>query len=317
MPHSNPNNLDVKATTVANPKKPRPSSQNSSGSANNKRLKWTPQLHELFVRAVEQVGMKIILNLMNQSVLTKNHVKSHLQKYREALKKGKIVMDEQGRFTNNAQMFNDCDSDDQNSISDQYNNVDLNQTQEEDEIKQLRLQQKKQQLQLQKQQQKQQQLLQQQQQQQKQLLQQKQEQQQLLLDQKMEQERLEQRRKEQESEQSEDSNNDQELNDTFLAILKNVAAYDRDVLLQLVQTMKDLSNQDHCSAMLRGFNIGVCVGVKFGHLLNQNTTSPTTTNSTNSSPSDGSVDSGSRTSEEIVMRTDSEKSPPSMSPASV
>ncbi|XXG46235.1 hypothetical protein AAC387_Pa02g1136 [Persea americana] len=68
------------------------SSNISSGVAtsNKTRIRWTQDLHECFVESVEQLGgadkatPKGILNLMNHDGLTVLHVKSHLQKYRNA-----------------------------------------------------------------------------------------------------------------------------------------------------------------------------------------------------------------------------------------
>lgn len=57
-----------------------------------KRLVWTPELHERFVKAIETVGLnqavpKTLVTIMNVEGLTTEHVKSHLQKYRNSLRK--------------------------------------------------------------------------------------------------------------------------------------------------------------------------------------------------------------------------------------
>ncbi|KAG5596748.1 hypothetical protein H5410_037980 [Solanum commersonii] len=54
------------------------------------RFRWTVELHELFVKAVNELGgpyeatPKNIVKLMDDEDITPDHIKSHLQKYRQS-----------------------------------------------------------------------------------------------------------------------------------------------------------------------------------------------------------------------------------------
>lgn len=60
-------------------------------TARRRRLKWTDELHQKFLRAIDEVGSetavpKALMMSMNVPGLTRENIASHLQKYRQRLK---------------------------------------------------------------------------------------------------------------------------------------------------------------------------------------------------------------------------------------
>ncbi|XP_061349151.1 two-component response regulator ARR2-like [Gastrolobium bilobum] len=74
-----------------------------SSTSTKPRLVWSPELHRQFAAAVIELGVnnaapKKILELMNVHGLTRDHVASHLQKYRLRLQRGSGVSPHQSNF---------------------------------------------------------------------------------------------------------------------------------------------------------------------------------------------------------------------------
>ncbi len=102
-PTSNAPRPSTSASSEAS-KAPPSSSRNPTptpSSSSRSRFTWTPELHAHFVNAVYHLGLdnampKSILALMNVPGMTREHVASHLQKYRQQLKRQQQQQQEEG-----------------------------------------------------------------------------------------------------------------------------------------------------------------------------------------------------------------------------
>ncbi|TVU25516.1 hypothetical protein EJB05_28015, partial [Eragrostis curvula] len=79
-------------TSMSSRKKKKEDGTREDKEAKRQRIQWSGQLHRLFVEVVHQLGIdkavpKKIVEMMNVEGLTRDHVASHLQKYRLFLKK--------------------------------------------------------------------------------------------------------------------------------------------------------------------------------------------------------------------------------------
>ncbi|XP_058099329.1 transcription factor PCL1-like [Magnolia sinica] len=87
-----------------------PDDDQSARALKRPRLVWTPQLHKRFIDVVAHLGIKnavpkTIMQLMNVEGLTRENVASHLQKYRQYLKRMHGLSSSEGPSSSD-QLFN-------------------------------------------------------------------------------------------------------------------------------------------------------------------------------------------------------------------